>query len=128
MNTTMTIKSEKTIPVNVVDDQSDTFTVSDSKGREIRYRDIDLIEQYDLSRAMGSEDAINPMLVGIATRAAGVRAIDGAARAFPINAQQVRAAVIALGKHGATAITKELEKREADAETAEQVVNEVKNY
>jgi hypothetical protein len=107
----------------IVDEEEETFTVTDSRGRVIVYRAIDFIEQYDVAKCVG-DNSSNPMMMGLALRVAGVRSIDGVPRVIPKNEAQLRAAIKAVGKSGAVAIA---EAEQKAAEQAKAIAEDVKN-
>lgn len=109
--------SEKLIPQESVVTQDEvTFTVTDKNGRKITIRELDLLEQTDLSSVVGADDAQNLGVLINASTAASVREIDGYEFAFPANRLQLRAAIKRLGNWGMVAVMEELKKRrEAEA-------------
>lgn len=106
--------------------QDTSFSVTDANGRVIVYRPLDIVEQYDLSRALGKDSGNESMLL-MASLAAGVRSIDKAPRPFPSDDAEIKAALRALDTAGLMALQAEMVERQKKMETPTEVEAEVKN-
>ncbi|WP_182057117.1 hypothetical protein [Pantoea sp. ME81] len=81
--------------------------VTDSRGRTIRYRELDPLQESRLILAIGAEAAMNPVYVNVyAIPAARVSEIDGDEYAIPQTQAQVDAMISILGREGMDALAK----------------------
>lgn len=79
--------------------------VTDSRGRVIRYRELDPLQESRLILAIGAQAAMNPVYVNVyAIPAARVSDIDGDEYAIPQTQAQVDAMISILGREGMDAL------------------------
>ena len=79
-------------------------TVNDAKGRAIQLRELNVIQQYRIARALGPVDAGNERMVSLAESACMVVQIDDHPRPAPTNGRQIEAAIEVLGDDGMAAV------------------------
>lgn len=81
--------------------------VTDARGRIIKYRDMDPLQESRLILAIGSQAAMNPVYVNVyAIPAARVSEIDGDEYGVPQNQAQIDAMISILGRDGMDALAK----------------------
>lgn len=81
--------------------------VKDAKGRIIKYRDLDPLQESRLILAMGGQAAMNAVYVNVyAIPAARVSEIDGDEYSCPQNQAQIDAMISILGREGMDALAK----------------------
>lgn len=79
--------------------------VTDTRGRKIRYRELDPLQESRLILAIGAQAAMNPVYVNVyAIPAARVAEIDGDEYAIPQTQAQVDAMISILGREGMDAL------------------------
>ncbi|MBB3307703.1 MULTISPECIES: hypothetical protein [unclassified Enterobacter] len=79
--------------------------VTDTRGRVIRYRELDPLQESRLILAIGAQAAMNPVYVNVyAIPAARVSDIDGDEYAIPQTQAQVDAMISILGREGMDAL------------------------
>ncbi|MDI9222145.1 hypothetical protein QMZ30_14665 [Pantoea sp. EA-12] len=79
--------------------------VTDARGRVIRYRELDPLQESRLILAIGAQAAMNPVYVNVyAIPAARVSDIDGDEYAIPQTQAQVDAMISILGREGMDAL------------------------
>jgi hypothetical protein len=74
--------------------------LTDAKGRKITLRDLTIMDQMKMLRAIGAAQASNQPYVQMVTVACMVDAIDGVPQPFPTNERGIDAAVSRLGDDG----------------------------
>jgi len=81
--------------------------VKDARGRTIKYRDLDPLQESRLILAMGAQAAMNAVYVNVyAIPAARVSEIDGDEYGCPQNQAQIDAMISILGRDGMDALAK----------------------
>lgn len=92
-------------------EESDEFTVTDSKGRNLLYRPLNLMERGRLMRAVGNEASQNVLFFTHAAIVVGIREVDGVPTPWPSTVDQVDRRMNAIGDHGVEAVAAEIAKR-----------------
>lgn len=91
--------------------------VKDAKGRLIKYRDLDPLQESRLILAMGAQAAMNAVYVNVyAIPAARVSEIDGDEYACPQNQAQIDAMISILGREGMDALAKHFFPKDDDGQ------------
>ena len=100
----------------------DQTIITDTKGRKITLRKMNVLDQVKLLRAIGPAQANNEPYVMLVNVAAAVSMIDGVPQPPPVNERQIDAAIARLDDDGFNAISAymraEIKKAEAAAEAA----------
>lgn len=96
--------TRKTPTAKVITDNNPEKSVTDVDGRVIRYRPLNVLEQFRLSLAMGADKAENAAAMRIATVAAMVTSIDDVPCPKPTNFVTVESAIARLGDSGLVAL------------------------
>lgn len=80
-------------------------TITDSKGRQLKIRPLDVLYESRLMRMLGAESASNPTyMFGFVYPTVSVYEIDGVAINPPTTQQELDDAIEGLGREGLTAI------------------------
>lgn len=90
---------------------SETFNVTDSKGRVLVLKKPSLLAQYHLIELIGGERASNQVLVNMYNPLLYVQSIDGIDCFFPKSMRELEALVVRVDSDGMEAIANDLEKR-----------------
>ena len=102
-------------------------TVTDSKGRVIKLRELDPLQQSRLTLAVGSEAAMNQAYMGaFVYPVAMVEYIDEDFYGFPASIAQIESMLKVLGSEGTAAVIKYLSEK-AEAASAEAEKQAAKN-
>lgn len=106
---------EEKVPVEVEEKPNQ---ITDSKGRVIKFRELNPLQESRLTCAVGAEYALNVMYMNMYVfPVASVESLDGDDCPVPVNSKQVESMLVMLGKEGMAAVNKYLRsKGEADAE------------
>ena len=78
--------------------------VTDAKGRKITLRDLTVLDQVKMLRAIGPKQAENQPYYGMVESACMASAIDGVPVIMPANESQIDAVIAKLGDEGMAAI------------------------
>ena len=100
----------------------DADVVVDSKGRRLRVREPDVLQESRLVRAMGAEASQNnAYMLGYVMPAAMVVQIDGEDMPFPMTEREVDASIKRLGREGLTAVMTHLTEKSKTVEGTEEI-------
>jgi hypothetical protein len=104
-------------------------TVTDATGRKIAFRNLNILEQARIYKAIGPAQAENGPYVRLATMAAAVVSLDDIpAPPMPTNDREVEASLLRLGEHGFIALSLEFNRRAEEAiAAANAIVANAKN-
>lgn len=83
---------------------SDAPVLTDAKGRRLVLRQLTVMAQVKLLRAIGPEQSQNAPYVNIVQAAASVAEVDGVPLPFPANERMIDAAIERLGDDGLMAV------------------------
>lgn len=83
---------------------ADPKVLTDARGRKITLRDLTIMDQMRMLRAIGPAQAGNQPYVQMVQIACMVDAIDGVPQPFPTNERGIDAAVTRLGDDGMAAV------------------------
>lgn len=106
-------------PTDLPDD-----VVIDAKGRRLRIKEPDILQESRMVKAMGDAAANFAYMTSYVHTAAMVVEIDGEPMPFPMSERQVDAAIVRLGREGLMAVMAFLTKK---AEQMEKARADVKN-
>ncbi|HHH0262474.1 TPA: hypothetical protein ACPZQN_003363 [Yersinia enterocolitica] len=107
-------------PVEVVEKLKQ---VTDSRGRVIKIRELNALQEARIVCAAGAEHAINFMYMNMYVMpAAAVESIDGDEYSVPMNPAQIDSMLTVLGKDGLSAVNKYLQ---AEAEAGKQAESQL---
>lgn len=100
--------------------------VKDSRGRVIKIRELNALQEARIVCAAGAEFALNLMYMNMYVMpAAAVESIDGDEYSVPLNPTQIDAMLTVLGKDGLLAVNKYLQaEAEADKKTDSQLAKD----
>jgi hypothetical protein len=79
-------------------------TVTDSRGRRLRLRELSLLQECDLLASMPPTHSQQPWVQGYARLAAQVEAIDDEVMGIPVNPVQYRLMIHRVGREGISAV------------------------
>jgi len=103
-------------------------TVKDSRGRVIKIRELDAVQEARVFCAAGAEDAVNmPYMNMYVFPAAKVEEIDGEKYAVPTNKLQINGMLSILGKAGLNAVQEFMFKKLGDVNASQMDDNAAKN-
>ncbi len=99
----LTVHEDKKEELNQANE--DAGTVTDSRGRVIKIRELDAVQEARVFCAAGADDAVNmPYMNMYVFPAAKVEEIDGEKYAVPTNKLQINGMLSVLGKAGLNAV------------------------
>lgn len=100
--------------------------ITDSRGRVIKIRELNALQEARIVCAAGAEHAINFMYMNMYVMpAAAVESIDGDEYFVPMNPAQIDSMLTVLGKDGLSAVTKYLQaEAEADKQAGSQLAQD----
>ncbi|CNF09826.1 Uncharacterised protein [Yersinia rohdei] len=100
--------------------------ITDSRGRVIKIRELNALQEARIVCAAGAEHAINFMYMNMYVMpAAAVESIDGDEYSVPMNPAQIDSMLTVLGKDGLSAVTKYLQaEAEADKQAGSQLAQD----
>lgn len=101
-----------------------TETLVDAKGRKLTTREITVLDQVKLLRAIGPAQSSNTPYVRLVTAAAMVTMIDGTPMPMPVNERQIDAAIERLGDEGFAAIAVHMQAEQERVERAAEAAAE----
>lgn len=85
--------------------------VIDAKGRKIVTRDLNVLQQIKLLRAIGAEQSNNQPYVRMVMMAASVVSIDDIPRPLPTNEMQIDGAIGSIGDEGFAALMVDMQRK-----------------
>lgn len=94
-------------------DRAETV-LTDSTGRKLTLRPMDLVEQYRLAKAVGADTVKNEVAWGMAQTAAAVREIDGLPLPYPMTDQGVELNIARIGDAGYAAFIGYMQDKHAE--------------
>lgn len=123
----VTVHDGDTPSQEVIRSANATTIVTDAQGRKIGVRRLKTLDRMRLFELVGPENAMNDRYLGYATLAFSVVSIDGDPVPRPDKKMALEAIVQRLDDDGFNAVAKSFADSIADAPTADEVKDQVKN-